>query len=111
MMSVQWCRWAYVALILLQWVWFGWLYPSESLPKAFVVTVMSLPLLAPVWGVWRLNVRSLVIAGFVLLFYFSLAIAEMYATPEVRVPAGIQIALITIYFMALLTVRRKKPAA
>lgn len=108
-MSVTWCRWSLLALMALQVVWFGWLYPPTALPVAFVLAVMVVPLLVVFWGVWKNQTRAMVIAGFILLFHFSLAVSEAYASAQVRWLAILQIALVCIYFTGLLAVRRAKP--
>ncbi len=110
MITIQWCRWSFFALIALQVAWFGWLYPPTFWPKALVLSIMLIPLLAVAFGVWNLNMRTMVVAGFLLLFYFSYAVSEAYAVPAVRWVALTQIALITLYFVALLSVRRAQKA-
>lgn len=72
-----------------------------------VLTIMVLPLALTSVGVWQQRPRALVICGFILLFYFCYAISEAYATPTVRGIALIQIGLISVYFMALLGIRRQ----
>lgn len=111
MITIQWCRWSFIALIALQVAWFGWLYPPTFWPKAMVLSIMLIPLLTVTIGVWNLNMRTMVVAGFFLLFYFSYAVSEAYAVPDVRPMALSQIGLITLYFVALLSVRRAQKAA
>ncbi len=111
MITIQWSKWSFFALIALQVAWFGWLYPPTFWPKAMVLAIMLIPLLTVAIGVWKLNMRTMVVAGFFLLFYFSYAVSEAYAVPEVRPMALAQIALITVYFVALLSVRRAQKAA
>ena len=106
--SVTWCRWSLLALIVLQGAWFGWLNPPTAMPIAFVLTAMMGPLVLVFWGVWQNHTRAMVIGGFILLFHFSLAVSEAYASAQVRGLALLQIALICIYFTGLLAVRRKK---
>ena len=108
-MSVTWCRWSLLALIALQAVWFGWLYPPSALPPTFVLLVMAGPLLLVFWGVWNNRTRAMVIGGFILLFHFSLAVSEAYASSQTRWLAIFQIVLICVYFTGLLAVRRQKP--
>jgi len=107
-MQPQWCRSALLALIVWQLVWFGlWDRPPEW-PVAVVVLGLSLvPLLIVLPGVWRLKLRSLVLAGAVLLVYFSVGAAEAYAGSLSRTPALIQIALVIVYFMGLAAASRR----
>lgn len=106
MIPLAWCRWTFIGIIILQVIWFAWLFPPEVLPSSFVTVAMITPLCLFALGVWRLNTRALVLAGFVLLLYFSLAVAETYAHETLHWAAIAQIMLITIYFMALLAIRR-----
>lgn len=101
MISDQACRWSFLGLLLLQPVWFGWLYPPLFWPTPMVLAIMLIPLSVMMLGVWRLRSRALVVAGFLLLFYFSYAVSETYASPRVRGMALVQIALITAYFTGL----------
>jgi uncharacterized membrane protein len=106
--SLSWCRWALVGLLVLQLVWFGWLQ-NPGFPAAGLILLISAgPLLLLLPGVWRLRQRPLVIAGFVLMFYFCFAVMEAFANPGTRLAAGLQIALITVYFIALPTIRRHR---
>lgn len=114
MMSAQACRWSFVALVLLQLIWFGWLYPPLFWPIPMVLGIMLIPLLVLSPTVWLLRQRALVVAGFLLLFYFSYAVSEAYASPRVRGMALAQIALITVYFVGLFGMwkaRRSKGSA
>ena len=107
MIKTFWCRWSFIALVALQLVWFGWLYPPTFWPQAMVLAIMLSPLIILSVGVWQLKQKPLVVAGFILLFYFCYAVSEAYATPAVRGMALVQIGLITLYFMGLLGIRRQ----
>lgn len=99
-------RIVWVALVALQAAWFGWLAPIDGLGRAGGTIVAMLPLLAPLWWIWRLRVNALVIGGLILMGYFCVAVAEAWTTPAVRAPALVEIALIAVYFVALVDVRR-----
>lgn len=111
--GLLWCRWTFVGLVLLQVVWFGWLQPTTTVfPAPWALIVALVPLLPLLPGVWRLKGKPLVIAGCLLLLYFSFAVMEAWAGEVGRMLALIQIALITVYFTALLAIRRRpKPGA
>lgn len=104
--QLSWCRWSMLGLVLLQPLWFVWLAPTQALPLGFVLALTLLPLLLVLPGVWQLRQKPLVIAGFILMFHFCLAVMETW-NPVARVPALIQIVLISIYFIALPTIRRR----
>ncbi len=107
MIALWWCRVAVFGLILLQPLWFGWLTPPEVVPPWFAVTLTTVPLILVAHGVWRLQTRSLVVAGCLLLLYFCLAVMEVWAHPAARIPAAIQIFLIALFFTALPAVRSR----
>ncbi len=100
-------RIAWLALIGLQLVWFGWLAPSESLGRLGGTLFALVPLLLPLWWILRLGRDGLVIGGMILLGYFCFAVVEAWVAPSVRWLAMAQIALITTYFVALLAIRRR----
>jgi uncharacterized membrane protein len=102
---LSWCRWSLLGLVLLQPIWFAWLAPVQSLPLGFVLALTLLPLLLVLPGVWRLRQRPLVIAGFILMFHFCLAVMELW-DPAARLPAVVQILLISVYFTGLPAIRR-----
>lgn len=106
--QLSWCRWSMVGLVVLQPLWFGWIAPPQALPLGFVLALTLLPLVLLLPGVWLLQGRPLVIAGFILMFHFCLAVMEAWSSPPARWPALAQIALITVYFIALPTVRRRR---
>jgi uncharacterized membrane protein len=110
LIQLSWCRWSLLGLVLLQPIWFAWLAPPQALPLGFVLTVTLLPLLMVLPGVWRLRQRPLVIAGFILMFHFCLAVMEAW-NPAARLPAFLQLGLITVYFIALPTIRRRQASS
>ncbi len=107
MIPLIWCRFVMAGLVILQPLWFGWLNRPELMPSWAAVIVTTLPLLLVLPGSWRLQPRGLVIAGCLLLLYFCLAVMEAWANPPARLPALVQIALITIFFTALPAVRKQ----
>ncbi len=112
MIGLVWCRWSLLAIVALQFVWFGWLYPLAQLPVWGVLMVAVIPLVLVLPGVWRLRARPLVVAGCLLMLYFSFAVMEISVRAEVVWIAAVQIALITVYFIALPAIRRRpRPSA
>lgn len=104
-------RWIWLALILLQLIWFGWLAPIAALGPLASALLLTVPLLLPAWRIWHLNLRALVIGGMLLLVYFSIGVAEAWAVAEVRIPALIQVGLCVAYFAVLgqLRPQRRQP--
>ncbi len=99
----------WVALVILQWLWFAWLDRPHALPLMLVIGFWVTPLLVLMPWVLRRGPRSLVVGGCLLLFYFCFAVAEAWANPAARAPALIQVALIVAYFLCL-PVRRRPQA-
>ncbi|MEM7053091.1 MAG: DUF2069 domain-containing protein [Pseudomonadota bacterium] len=108
MLPVQLSRWCWLALIALQLIWFGWLFPSELFGRGMPLVVMTLPLLIPAWWIWQLKPRALVLGGTILLLHFSVAVAEAWTTPALRIIAWLQIILIVIYFLSMPGLRRAR---
>ncbi|MEE4331221.1 MAG: DUF2069 domain-containing protein [Wenzhouxiangella sp.] len=109
--GLRWCRWTFVGLVILQIVWFGWLQPTTTVfPAPWALVVALVPLLPLLPGVWRLDGKPLVIAGCVLLLYFCFAVMEGWSG-EFGQAALLQIALIAVYFTALLAIRRRPRSA
>lgn len=108
MIPLWWCRVAFLGVLVLQPLWFAWLAPPSVLPMAFVLAVTILPMLVVLPGVLRLRTRPLVIAGCLLMFYFSFAVMEAWAHPAVRIQSIVQILLVTLYFTALPSVRQPR---
>lgn len=102
------CRWTLLGLLIWQPVWHVWLHPPVELPLTFAIGLSVVPMLIAVALGWRLTRDGLVLAGCVLLLYFTYAVTEAYAVPALRWVGGVQIALITVFFMGLLNLRRRR---
>lgn len=105
------CRWSLLALIVLQLAWFGWLHPPQQISMAAALMLSMGPLVLVLPFAWSLKPKPLVVAGLVLLVYFSVGVMEAWANPTVRAPALVQVGLILIYFTALATIRRRRSQA
>lgn len=102
-------RVAWLMLIGLQLIWFGWLAPAEDAGRLGGALIAVLPLLLPLWWILRLSRDGLVIGGMILLGYFCFAVVEAWVDPSVRWLAVTEIALITLFFVALPAIRRRRP--
>ena len=67
---------SYLLLIVLTLAWEGWLAPKN--PPGFWLTVKSLPLLLPLFGLLRDKLRSHIIASLVLLLYLTEGLVLMW---------------------------------
>ncbi len=108
MIRLAWCRWTLLGLILLQPLWFAWWSPPSTVPMLVVLALTMTPLLLVFPGSWQLQARSLVVAGTLLMVYFSVGVMEAWASPTARVPASIQVVLCSLFFMGLATIRRPR---
>ncbi|MBB6087676.1 DUF2069 domain-containing protein [Wenzhouxiangella marina] len=111
MISLSWCRWSLLGLVLLQPLWFAWWSPPSSVPVWLVLGLALLPLLLVLPGSWRLNGRSLVIAGCLLMGYFCIGVMEAWASPAARWPALLQVLLCLLFFTGLATIRRVRASS
>lgn len=106
MIPTEFTRWIWIALIALQVAWFVVLHPPQALPLWLVLAFVLVPLLLPTPWILRLRPQALVFGGLMLLLHFSIAVAEAWTKPELRMVGLVQIALIVAYYLALPGVRR-----
>jgi uncharacterized membrane protein len=91
---------AWVALLLLQCAWYGWLFPPQHMPSWLVLGITVLPLLLPFLAIGNVP-RALLWAGMLSLFYFCHGIAESWSSPAERVPALLEVMLALVLIGAL----------
>ncbi|MBE1158766.1 DUF2069 domain-containing protein [Dyella acidiphila] len=103
---------AWAGLIILQCVWYAWLFPPQQLPMALVLAIAVIPLLLPLLAI-RTPRRALLLAGMLSLFYFCHGIAESWSSVPERWPALLEVLLAVLLIGTLgAGVKRKpKPAA
>jgi len=68
----------YLLLILLILAWEGWLAPAPNAPPGLWLTLKSLPLLIPLRGLLRGNIRTYLLSTLLLLFYFTDGVVLTY---------------------------------
>jgi len=68
----------YLLLILLILAWEGWLAPAPNAPPGLWLTLKSLPLLIPLRGLLRGNMRTYLLSTLLLLFYFTDGVVLTY---------------------------------
>ena len=74
---------AWAALTVLQMVWYGWLFPPQTIPVWLVMAITVVPLLLPLLAI-RDARRALLWVGILSLFYFCHGIAEAWSSPYER---------------------------
>jgi len=99
---------AWAALIVLQLLWHGWLFPPQAIPVWLVLAITVVPLLLPLLAI-RDPRRALVWVGILSLFYFCHGIAEGWSSSSERWLALAEIVL-TLMLIGTLGagVRRKR---
>jgi len=68
----------YLGLIALTVCWEGWLAPGPVAPPGFWLTVKSIPLLLPLFGILRGRRTSFLWASLLLLAYFTEGVIVAY---------------------------------
>ena len=69
---------SYLLLILLVVLWEGWLAPAPKAPPGFWLTLKSLLLLAPLFGMLRDRPRSYLWASLLVMLYFMEGVMLLY---------------------------------
>lgn len=69
---------SYLGLIALTLAWEGWLAPAGYAPPGFWLTIKSVPLLLPLFGLLRERPRAYVVACLLLLLYFIEGVVLTY---------------------------------
>ncbi|MFC4528002.1 DUF2069 domain-containing protein [Dyella halodurans] len=101
---------SWAALLLLQLVWHGWLFPAQTMPVPVVLGITVIPLLLPLFAIRDVR-RALLWVGILSLFYFSHGIAEAWSSPNERWLALTEIVLTLVLIGALGAGVKRKPKA
>jgi uncharacterized membrane protein len=89
---------SYFALLILLALWFTWLAPSTTLPTSLVLLFGLGPLMFPLRGLLYGKPYTFAWSSFLIMLYFIHGIVEAYANPQVRLLAGIEIALTCLFY-------------
>ena len=98
-MMYWWVVSSYLGLFLLLTLWITWLSPPQILPISLTLTIVMLPLLLGLRGVLHGRPYTLAWVAFLMLFYFSHGIMELYANANIRSLAGLEVLLSTTVFL------------
>lgn len=101
-------RWAYVALLAWQWIWFAVLPEPAGKNSVGLAVVASVPLLLPLMGVWKGSSRAFIWAGYLMLAYLMLGLVEWWAAPPQRWAAAVHVLLSAGFLYTVAIVTRKK---
>jgi len=91
---------AYFGTLAWQLIWHGLLPPPMGSRNVGLATFACLPLLIPLAGLVRLNYKSMIWAGLLLMLYMTIGIMEIWSNPPQRIPASVQVALAVFYLFA-----------
>jgi uncharacterized membrane protein len=91
---------AYFSLLALLIAWYGWLAPSERLPRSVMLLVSGLPLLLLVRGVIHGRIKSHALASLLSLAYLAHGIVEAYSNEIAKPLALIEIALAVCLYLS-----------
>jgi uncharacterized membrane protein len=101
---------AWAALVVLQLIWHGWLFPAQTMPVWLVLAITVIPLLLPLLAIHDAR-RALLWVGILSLFYFCHGISEAWSAPGERWLAWIEIILTLTLIGTLGAGVRRKPRA
>ena len=93
---------AYLALLILQPVWHALVPTPFGAESWWLALVATLPLLLPLRGVLKGNIRSMTWGGYLLVFYLIVGIMEAWSNPPQRLPALLQTVLVTFCIYSML---------
>lgn len=99
-------RWTWLSLVLLQPAWHAVLPPPQGSGNWMLATVATAPLLLPLRGVWRGELRAVTWAGYLAMLYLMIGVVEAWANPPQRIAALLQVALVTLFVAAALGLSR-----
>ena len=99
--------WSYLAIVALQPLWHGVLPAPWGQHNWLLALTATLPLLLPLRGIIAGKVRSMTWGGYVLVFYFVIAVMEAWSSPAERIAAVLQIALTCLYVTCLVVLTQR----
>jgi len=97
----------YLALLILQPVWHTLLPPPYGASSWWLGLLAALPLLFPLKGVLKGQIRSMTWAGYLLLLYLVIGVMEAWSNEAQRAPALIQSGLVAMAIAAMLGFSRE----
>ena len=93
---------AYLALLILQPVWHALAPIPLGAESWWLALVATGPLLLPLRGILKGSIRSMTWGGYLLVFYLVVGVMEAWSNPPQRIPALLQLALVTYCIYSML---------
>jgi uncharacterized membrane protein len=97
---------AWLALIVLQVVWYGWLAPPANGNSGLALALTLPPLLLPLFALRKGLNRALLWIGIISLGYFCHGIVASWAEPSVRWLAIVEVVVCLVLIGALASIVR-----
>ena len=98
----------YLALIFLQPVWHALLPSPLGSGLWWLALVATAPLLLPLNGILKGNIRSMTWGGYLLVLYLVIGIMEAWSNPPQRLPALLQTLLVSLCIYSMLRYSREQ---
>jgi uncharacterized membrane protein len=99
---------AYFGLLILQLVWHALLPAPFGAESWWLALIATGSLLIPFKGIIKGNIRSMIWGGYLLVFFLVIGIVEAWSNPTQRLPALLQIMLVTLCIYSILRFSREK---
>ena len=93
---------AYLALLILQPLWHALAPTPLGAESWWLALVATGPLLLPLRGILKGNIRSMTWGGYLLVFYLIVGVMEAWSNPPQRLPALLQTALVIFCIYSML---------
>ena len=90
----------YFGTLVLLIAWYGWLAPPRLFAPAVVITVLVLPLFAPLRGLLHARPYTVAWSLFLAVLYFTHGIVEAWTSPAARPWALLEVALTVCWMVA-----------
>jgi len=97
----------YLALIVLQPVWHALLPSPLGTGLWWLALVATAPLLLPLKGIFKGNIRSITWGGYLLVLYLVIGVMEAWSNPPQRLPALLQTLLVILCIYSMLRYSRE----
>ena len=93
---------SYLTLLILQPVWHALAPTPLGAESWWLALAATVPLLLPLRGILKGNIRSMTWGGYLLVCYLIVGVMEAWANPPQRLPALLQTALVTFCIYSML---------
>jgi uncharacterized membrane protein len=91
---------AYFGTLAWQLIWHGLLPSPFGARNAWLAIAACIPLLIPLAGLVRMQYRSMIWGGLLLMLYLTIGIMELWSNPPQRLPALVQVTMAVFYLYA-----------